>query len=149
MGSNKILITLFLSFILCLHSASAKTLKSQVMIMNLHMEDGKITLNSMNITRVRLSKKTKNINGKNFLVISNRSGKSLAKSVFKINKKLHFDYIDEKTGMFHGGEIIRTKVDFIIKIPYSKDMKKVEFFQKQPQNAKTSVLKMGSVDLPD
>ena len=47
---------------------------------------------------------------------------------FSIPQRLHYDYVDEKTGKLKGGMIVREKLDFVLKVPYSEAMEKIDFF---------------------
>jgi len=101
------------------YTASCKTVQPDpVVIMNLHIKNGKITINSLYMAKVRLHKQAKRTRD-NFMVFYNKSGK----------KFTHFDYIDEKTGKLQGGGIERDEVDFVLKVPYSQGMKKIDFFE--------------------
>jgi len=121
-----------------------------VVIMNLHMENGKITLNSLHMAKVRLHRRAKR-NTDNFMVFYNKSGKKLTEKYFNIPRKMHFDYIDEKTKKLQGATMKRDKVDFVLKIPYSKGMKKIDFFELGNAKKTTSSEKklMGTVELDE
>ncbi len=98
-----------------------------VMILNLHFEEGEVTLNSFKVYNGRIH--NKKLSSEKFLSITDRSGKTFFTKAFKIPQKLHYDYMDTKTGELKGGELTRDKVDFIVKVPFSKNMKKIQFFQ--------------------
>jgi len=111
------------------YTASCKTVQPDpVVIMNLHIKNGKITINSLYMAKVRLHKQAKRTRD-NFMVFYNKSGKKFTEEYFEIPRKLHFDYIDEKTGKLQGGGIERDEVDFVLKVPYSQGMKKIDFFE--------------------
>jgi len=121
-----------------------------IIIMNLHVENGKITLNSLYVAEVRLHKRA-NRNADKLMVFYNKSGKKLTEEYFGIPRKVHFDYIDEKTGKLQGGTIRRDKIDFVLKVPYSQAMKKIDFFELG--NAKKAVSSgnklMGTIELDE
>jgi len=101
------------------------------LILNLHYKKGKITLNSLKRFDGRLkSIRSWNIKRRFICVAYSKKDNPLFVQAFTIPKKLYFDYqqVKDNTGL-NGGIIERQELDFIVKIPYQKEIKKLLFIR--------------------
>ena len=136
----------------------AKTLDAEeqcsnsILIMNLHMENNQITLNSVYKAKIRLPKPSKKLShSPNFFLAVNESGKTILHAPFIMPKKQYFDYINEETGELKGKETTKEKLDFVLKIPYTKEIEKIHFFEtiphfKQPPSSEKQDRKTSHTD---
>ena len=99
-------------------------------ILNLHLSEGEITLNSMK-KAMGFTKKAgrKNITQPFFYALFSEDGETIGTGRFKIPQKLYYDYFDESTGELTGGQLQRDELDFVIRVPYFHKAKQIMFYK--------------------
>lgn len=119
-------------------------------ILNLHWDDGEITLNSMKkvVGGVKRAGR-KGILQPFIYTLLSEEGETIRAGYFKIPQKLHYDYFDESTGELKGGQLERNELDFVIRVPSFHQAKQIVFHKTDEDSDLHTMNSVGLLDESD
>lgn len=121
-------------------------------ILNLQWQDGAIFINDFKTVTGQVKQlRGTPLRGKDKFLYRLFSGKQqmVYESYFEIPHRLYFDFLNEEDGELQGGSLLRTKTDFVLKIPLLDKSADRILFYRQSGEERTRARKSLLIDEQD